>query len=68
MAYCGQKLTDSWRMAVLALVFAAGLAVGWGGARLMFSRPPPVRHTARLESKLPIAPVPVATQIGRAHV
>ena len=25
MVYCGQKLTDSWRMAVLALVFAAGL-------------------------------------------
>ncbi len=25
MVYCGQKLTDSWRMAVLAVVFAAGL-------------------------------------------
>ena len=25
MGYCGQKLTDSWRIAVLALAFAAGL-------------------------------------------
>jgi len=26
MDYCGQKLTDSWRIAVLTLVFTAGLA------------------------------------------